>query len=237
MKTFFIEARYKEIVKLPKKVIDKLPERIYLFTTVQFIDSVKPLKKQLEKAGKKVFITKSRHSFHQGQILGCGIEPLDAKTDAFLYVGDGNFHPRALVIDNKKTVFQYNPFNNKFSKLEIKDIESIKKKKKAALMKFLSSENIGVLISTKPGQNMLRQSFNLEEDFPEKNFYYILFNTIDFSQLENFPFIECFVNTACPRIGFEDIDKTNEPMINIDDIPFPKNSKFKSYWKKLGVNA
>lgn len=235
MKTLFIEARYKEIVKLPKKVIDKLPKRICLFTTVQFIDSVKPIIKQLENAGKKVFITKSRHSFHKGQILGCGIEPLDAKTDAFLYVGDGDFHPRALLIDNEKPVFSYNPFNKKFGKVDTEDIEAIKKKKKASLMKFLSSENIGVIVSTKPGQNMLRQSFNLERDFPEKNFYYILFNTIDFSQLENFPFIECFVNTACPRIGFEDMDKVTKPMINIDDIPFPKNSKFKSYWKKLKV--
>ena len=232
MKTMFLEARYKEIVKLPKKVIDKLPKRICLFTTVQFIDSVKPIKKQLDNTGKKVFLTKSRHSFHEGQILGCGIEPLDTKADAVLYVGDGNFHPRALVIDNEKPVYYYNPFNKKFGKLDKKDIEKIKKKKKASMMKFLSSDNIGILISTKPGQNMLRHSFNLENDFPDKNFYYILFNTIDFSQLENFPFIDVFVNTACPRIGFEDLDKSPKPIINIDDIPFPKNSKFKSYWKK-----
>lgn len=231
----FIEARYKEIIKLPNKVIDALPKRICFFTTVQFIDSVEPVRKQLENAGKKVFLTKSRHSFHKGQILGCGIEPLDSKADAFLYLGDGNFHPRALVIDNEKPVYYYDPFNKKFGKLDTKDIEDIKRRKKGYVMKFLAAENIGVVISTKPGQIMLRNSFNIEEDFPDKNFYYLLFNTIDFNQFENFPFIDVFVNTACPRIGFEDVDKSPKPMINIDDIPFPKNSKFKSYWMKLKI--
>ncbi|NQV09141.1 diphthamide synthesis protein [Candidatus Woesearchaeota archaeon] len=232
MKTLFIEARYKKIVMLPKKVVDKLPKKICFFTTVQFMDSVDPIIKQLEKAGKKVITAKSRHSFHDAQILGCGIEPIKQDVDAFLYLGDGNFHPRALLIDNDKPFYCFEPFGGKFFRLDNKEIEKIKKKKKGALLKFLSSDNIGVITTTKPGQNMMRASFAIEDDFPDKRFYYIMFNTIDFSQLENFPFIECFVNTACPRMGYEDIDKVTKPMINIDDIPFPKNSKFKSYWKK-----
>jgi len=231
MKALFIEARYDEIVGLPAKLIRKLPENIGFFTTVQFIDSVKPIIEQLEEAGKKVFVDKSRHARYDCQILGCGVEKFDDKIDVFLYVGDGVFHPKALAFENNKPVYCYNPFNKKITKLDTKDIEKINRKKEANITKFLYADNVGVLVSLKPGQNMLNQSFELENDFPDKNFYYILFNTVDFQELGNFPFIECFVNTACPRIGFDEIDKARKPIINIDDIPFPENSKFKSYWK------
>jgi diphthamide biosynthesis enzyme Dph1/Dph2-like protein len=38
---------------------------------------------------------------------------------------------------------------------------------------------------------------------------------------ENYPFIECWVNTACPRIGTDDIININQPMINLRDALDP----------------
>ena len=43
-------------------------------------------------------------------------------------------------------------------------------------------------------------------------------DTLDFAELENFPFIECYVNTMCPRIGMDDTIRTAKPIVNIDDI-------------------
>jgi len=42
-------------------------------------------------------------------------------------------------------------------------------------------------------------------------------DTLDFSQLENFNFVECFVNTACPRL-IDDYDKFHKAILNIDYI-------------------
>ena len=126
--------------------------------------------------------------------------------DGFLYVGDGEFHANALVLGQKdenefKEVMNYNPINKKFKSFKIKDVEKILKRYKGGLMKFLSSNNIGVLISIKPGQEQLKMSKKLEKY--DKNFYYFLSNDIDFSKKEDFPFIEYWVNSACPRLGFE----------------------------------
>ncbi|MBU4283524.1 MAG: diphthamide synthesis protein, partial [Nanoarchaeota archaeon] len=87
-----------------------------------------------------------------------------------------------------------------------------------ALIKFLSSKEIGVILTTKPGQEQLKEAFELKNKFKDKNFYFLIFDTIDFNQLENFPFIECFVNTACPRIALDDSIKIGKAIINLEDI-------------------
>lgn len=86
------------------------------------------------------------------------------------------------------------------------------------MLSFMSSKEIGVLISTKPGQYKIKKAYELEDKFPEKKIYFLLFNTLNYSGLENFPFIECFVNTACPRISYDEADKIRKPIINIDDL-------------------
>jgi 2-(3-amino-3-carboxypropyl)histidine synthase len=218
MKTFFVEARYKGKVELPDEVIGLLPKRIALFTTVQFLDNVAEIKKQLEEEGKKVLLLKAEHAKYPGQLLGCSIKKFDDNIDAFLYIGDGLFHPQALILKNNKPVFIYNPFSKKYAKIEEKDVDLMKKKNEGAKLKFLSSKEIGVLISTKPGQQQIKKAYELEKKFPGKNFYFFLFDTINFAELENFPFIECFVNTACPRIAFDEAEKIRKAVVNVDEL-------------------
>ncbi len=218
MKTFFIEAKYKGQFELPDEVIELLPKRIALFTTVQFLDSVAGIKRQLEKKGRKVLLLKTEHTKYPGQLLGCNIKKFSEDFDAFVYIGDGMFHPKALVLKNHKPAFAYNPFSKKHFKLEPKDVEDMNKKVKGALLKFMSSKEIGVLISTKPGQQQLKKAYALEKKYADKNFYFLLFDTIDFAELENFPFIECFVNTACPRIAYDEAEKIRKAVVNVDDL-------------------
>ena len=40
-------------------------------------------------------------------------------------------------------------------------------------------------------------------------------NDDDFSNLENYPFVQCWINSACPRIGTDDIVNLDKPLINI----------------------
>jgi 2-(3-amino-3-carboxypropyl)histidine synthase len=218
MKTFFIEARYKGKVELPAEVIELLPKKIALFTTVQFLDSIAEIKKQLEKKGKKVLLIKTEHTKYPGQLLGCNIKKFSEDFDAFLYIGDGMFHPKALILKNPKPAFAYNPFSKEYVKLEPKDAEAMRKKNEGAKLKFLNSKEIGVLISTKPGQQQIKKAYELEKEYANKNFYFLLFDTIDFAELENFPFIECFVNTACPRISYDESEKIRKPVVNVDDL-------------------
>ena len=46
-----------------------------------------------------------------------------------------------------------NPFTNEAKVLEKEEVEKIKKQEKGGLIRFLSSKNIGIIVSTKPGQD------------------------------------------------------------------------------------
>lgn len=230
MKIVHIEARLKETVILPESFIVKLPKKIALFTTIQFMNSVESMLKQINDSGREAYIFKTGHTRHKGQILGCNVQNYNEYSegkefDAFVYVGDGLFHPKALLWKNEdKKVYAYDPFGDKHTVVDKEDMIRIKKQHAAALSIFLMSNKIGVIITTKPGQMLLKRALELREEYPEKEFYYFVDNTIDFNSLEDFPFIECWVNTACPRIGFDDSIKISKPIINMEEVK-KKNPK------------
>ena len=107
MKYHFIETKYEKTFTLPINFIEKLPKNIGLFTTVQFIDSIEKIKEQIEKSGREVYTRESINYYYKGkrtqnyQLLGCNTEKLDDKVDAYIYIGDGVFHPRILAFNNK----------------------------------------------------------------------------------------------------------------------------------------
>ncbi len=198
MKQLFIEARYRGKINI--KNIDKLPQKIGLATTVQFVDQINNVKKQLKE--KRVLVGKGKQKY-KAQILGCDVsaaEKIKDKVNAFLYIGTGQFHPIVLGLLGKD-VYILNPMNGKITKLDKKKIENYKKRKKGAMIKFLSSKNIGVLISTKLGQKYSFKKLEfLERKYKDKKFYFFITDNIDVNQLQNFSFIDAWVNTSCPRL-------------------------------------
>jgi diphthamide biosynthesis enzyme Dph1/Dph2-like protein len=122
-------------------------------------------------------------------------EKIKDKVDAFLYIGSGHFHPGAL-IDLGKDIYLQNG-----EKLEFK-------KRKSMLAKFYASKNIGIIVSLKKGQQHMDWAEELKNRFKDKSFYTFVCDTIDYNQMKNFPFVECWVNTACPRIT-DDIKVVN----------------------------
>ncbi len=217
MKTLFIEARAEDL-DIPRDIIFKLPDKIALAATVQFAANVENIKEKIEKTGRRVILYQGEKSRYPGQILGCDVEKIEEDVDAFFYIGDGLFHPKMLIIKNKKPVFAYDPFAEKFDRLDSADIDKMMKRKKGAYLKFMSSEQIGILISVKTGQYTPDARRKLEEKYSDKKFYAFVADTIDFSQLENFPFIECWVNTACPRIGYDDSHALQKSIVNMVDV-------------------
>jgi len=221
MQTLFIEAKYHEKFKLPKQLVDRLPNTITLATTIQFIDSIENIKSQLEQAKKEVKLFKGEHAKYPGQMLGCSLNKQE-DTDAFLYIGSGEFHPKALLLKNSKPVFVYNPLNDTTELLTEKDIELIKRKQQGALSRYLVSDRIGIIVSTKPGQNHLKEAETLQAKLQKekKEAYIFVTDTLSLNELENFPFIQCWVNTMCPRIGYDDGMYTTKPILNLIDLQF-----------------
>ena len=232
MDTLFIEAEYTGKVELCKETLvylkNKKYQKIGLYASVQFVNKLETVRKQLEQNEIKIITSKPDRTNVVSQLLGCdnyhnslNLEELN-EIDAYLYIGDGKFHPLALVFAqkdnlNKKEVIVNDPLQNKMFLVSENDVKIILNKYKSSLMKFLTAQKIGVLITIKPGQEQFKPALILEQKYPEKKFYYFIDNNISFDQLENYPFIDVWVNTACPRIGLDDQEKFEKGVININD--------------------
>lgn len=243
MEVMLLDAPYLGEVKLAEETLNYLKEKKYrkigLYASIQFINNLNLVKEQLKE--NKIEIVEVK------QLLGCDCYSIKAikGIDACLYVGDGRFHPLALVyaqLDPKesgketkrsiktetsgeikdgikiKEVICNDPIGKIMAVLGIKDVEKTLQRQKASFARFLSSRNIGVIISIKPGQEQLKASFVIEKKYPDKRFYYFLDDNISFDQLENFPFIDIWVNTACPRIGLDEQERFRKGVVNLKEI-------------------
>lgn len=220
MKVMFLEAPFTGKVSLCNETINYLKkyQKIGLFSSVQFVDNLDRVKEQLKELGIEIVMTKLARTSREGQLLGCNVYDDLPKVDAFLYIGDGKFHPLALVYCQEKDVICDNPIEGKMIVLERSHIERKLKRRKGSLLKFKTSKKIGVIVTLKPGQEQLKKSFSLEEKYPDKEFYYFIDNNISFDQLENFPFVDVWVNSACPRIGLDDQEMFRKGVVNLMDV-------------------
>lgn len=240
VRLFFVEAIYEKEIRLTEKLKkifkENKPKTLALFASIQFIKLDK-LKKEIQDLGITIKTTKAKRTGVEMQILGCDNyhdsfkEPIIDESDMILYVGDGLFHPKALLlsqIKNKKikSIIIFDPISNGVTELTQEDIENQIKKTKANIRKFLNAETIGILVTIKPGQQYFESAKKLKEKLisQKKKAYIFIDNTLDLRNLENYPFIECWVNTACPRIGTDDITTINQPMINMREAYDPIKS-------------
>ena len=113
MKLTFLKAQYKSELHLPsdfKEVINKLfpiskssSANFGVFSAVQFKEQKQEVEKILEDMGYTHETSQPFRTSIQGQILGCdsykdSLNLSLEEIDAFIYVGDGYFHPNALLL-------------------------------------------------------------------------------------------------------------------------------------------
>src|SRR3989338_4678167 len=148
MKLLLIDAKYNGEIKFTKEVLEYLKKKKYktivLYTTTQFNHGIPEILEQLKKENIKVVSSQPERTNKEFQILGCDIyhgnlnlNNKDKNIDAFLYIGNGKFHPRALLFeeevsqDNKnKEVITYDPIGKKIIVYDKKDIEKVIPNKK-----------------------------------------------------------------------------------------------------------
>lgn len=208
MERLFIEAESDVDVKEVVKQV-KFDGKLGLVTTVQHLHKLKEVQELFP------------NSIIAGQILGCDVSnalKIKDQVDAFLYIGSGNFHPIEIAMQINKRVLTADPFTGKVEEITEEQITKRKNQVKAAYTKFLASDKIGILVSTKEGQCGMAAANKLKEKYNEKQCFIFTFETLDFSELENFTDIECWVNTACPRMAVEDYEKFNKPVINVKEL-------------------
>ena len=229
-KTIFMEAPWDGEIVLGKEFIDELKNRavkkVALFASVQFLHLDGVIEK-ISSMGIEVLTTRAKRTNAQIQVLGCDAyhdsykEDIIGESDAIVYIGDGLFHPKAIVLSqreskNKKDVIIWDPVSVKMRILTAKTVEAQVKKTIANLKRFIAARTVGVIVTLKPGQQYMDIAKKLKEHLKSqgKECYIFVDDFIKLEQFENYPFIEAWVNTACPRIGLDDHVHASKPLIN-----------------------
>jgi len=205
MKTLFIptysnsKANKDKILEISKE----LPSKLAIYYSIQYQSIANEIKFLFEN-------TKKHKILGFSQILGCSKPILKEKPQAILLIGSGRFHASSLSLETNIPIYILD--NNNFQKISEKEIQSFKIKRKAAYLHFLNSDKAGIIISNKPGQQNLERALKLKNNIKDKSSYLFVSNEINPQEFENFPQIQSWINTACPRLDMA------SKVINIGDL-------------------
>jgi 2-(3-amino-3-carboxypropyl)histidine synthase len=203
MKTIFIPA--KNNLKLEDSdisaLLKKLPKKIALAYSIQYKETAEKFKKILSKTHKIIGPV---------QVLGCSKPKFATNVDAILLIGSGKFHATSLAIETNFQVFILE--NNHLIEISSEEIKKFQEKKKVSYINFLNSDKVGILVSTKPGQENLKNALKLKKKLTDKKSYLFLSNNLDIREFENFG-LKSWVNTACPRL-----DMNSNKVINASEL-------------------
>jgi 2-(3-amino-3-carboxypropyl)histidine synthase len=204
MKNLFIPVKIRLDIPQSKilEISRKLPKNIIIAYSMQYKEIAQEIKEVLSKTKKIISII---------QVLGCSKPKIKGNTQAILLLSSGKFHAISLAYETKTPVYLLeNNFNlNKISK---KEIEIFEKKQKGSYIKFLNSKKVGILISTKPGQENLKEAIDLQKKLKDKKSYLFISNDLNINEFENF-YLNSWINTACPRL-----DMLDTSIINISNL-------------------
>ena len=221
----YIEARC--MLKVKDSVIDSLSYlkpwcKIGLVTVVQHVHELDETRKLLNEAGKTVMIGDAGRLNYPGQVIGCdysNAEAISKDVEAFLFVGGGRFHALGLALATMKPVVIANPYHGKAFLISRDDVARIIKQRWITIEQARDARVFGVIIGLKSGQTAIKSAMKILDYLKKDGREVILLamREVEPHLLEEFPSIEAFVNTACPRISLDEASIFKRPVLTIPE--------------------
>jgi len=224
MPTVYVEARAKISVKeVVKKAISLLEpwSSIGLVTTVQHVHKLNEAKILLLKAGKTVAIGDAGLVKYAGQVIGCDFsnaKSVSEEVDAFLFVGGGRFHAIGVALATAKPTIIADPYEKRAYSIH-DEVPRILKQRWASISEAKRAESFGVLIGLKSGQKKIREAVKIKEKLQKngRKVTLLALKEITSNALMQFPNIDAFVNTACPRLSLDDTPSFLKPTLSLNE--------------------
>ncbi|MBO4356587.1 MAG: diphthamide biosynthesis enzyme Dph2 [Candidatus Methanomethylophilaceae archaeon] len=205
-----------------KGSLKDLPQKVGLLATIQYLDLIPVVKGILESMGREVFVgAGDMRIAYPGQVLGCNCSSAEAvidDVDAFLFLGEGDFHPLAAAFGVKKTIFVLNPVTK-----ELRDMsetrDRILRKRFAAIQSAKKAQTFMVIVCSKVGQDRSDEADRVIEMIRSHGLraYKSVMEEITPISLMAYR-VDAFVNTACPRVAMDDSAKYDRPMLTIPEL-------------------
>jgi len=220
----YVEARAKISVK--EALTEALAyleswSKIGLVTTVQHVHQLGEAKSLLEAAGKTVFVGDADPVKHPGQVIGCDFgnaQSVSENVEAYVFVGGGRFHALGLALATEKPTVIADPYEKRAYPLQ-DEVRRLIKQRWANICEAKKAKSFGVLISLKSGQMRLRDAMKIKEKLEQHGLKTTLLalREVTSSALMQFPSLDAFVNTACPRLSLDDSQSFRKPLLSLNE--------------------
>ena len=222
--TLYVEARAN--IPVNSAIEKALPlmakwHRIGLVTTVQHVQILDEVREILTHAAKTVVVGDTRRLTYPGQVIGCDYSnavSISKDVDAFLFIGGGLFHALGVALSTSKPTIVADPFEEKaFSVVD--EAERMLKQRWAIIDQAKKAKIFAVLVGTKPGQKRWDAAIKIKQTLEEngKSPYVLTAKEITPEVLMEFPTIDAFVNTACPRVSLDDAARFRKPVLTVNE--------------------
>jgi len=222
--TIYMEAKAKVSVgEAVKRAIPLLKSwnKIGLITTVQHVQALDEARELLLEAGKTIAIGDAGHMKSPGQVTGCdysNAKAVSKEIEAFLFVGGGRFHALGATLATAKPTIIADPFEKRAYSIE-KEAQRILRQRWASISEAEKAESFGVLVGLKTGQNRLEEALKIKEKLEKsgRDATLLAVREITPEVLMQFPTIDAFVNTACPRVSLDETSKFLKPVLTSEE--------------------
>jgi len=222
--TVYVEAR--ATINVNDTIEKALPalknwKTIGLTTTVQHIQILDNVRDILLRAGKTVIIGDAGHLNYPGQVVGCdysNARSIAKDVEAFLFVGGGKFHALGVALSTFKPTLIADPFEKRVFSVN-QEAERVIKQRWASIEEAKAAKTFAILVGLKPGQKRLEEALLLKRQLEENGKTVCLFASREITpeSLMEFPTVDAYVNTACPRISLDDTSKFKKPVLTVNE--------------------
>jgi len=220
----YIEA--KTAISLKPAVKKALPllkpwKHVGLVTTIQHIDMFGEARTTLLEAGKSVAVGDAGRLKHAGQVTGCDYSNAIAVAkgvDAFIFVGGGRFHAIGVALATSKPTVVADPYERRAYSVD-NEVNGVVKQRWASIHEAEKAQSFGVLIGLKSGQKRISEALEVREKLEKKGKQVTLLamREVTPEALMQFPSLDAFVNTACPRIALDNANRFRRTMLTINE--------------------
>lgn len=188
-------------------------QKIGIVASIQHVKAIEQAKNFLENRGFLVKVGRGDSRItYPGQVLGCNFSsPREVgDVDCFIFLGTGQFHGLGVKIVTGKDVYVLDPYSGKIEKI---NADMFIRQRYAAIAKARDADKFGIILSTKIGQRRwkLARMVAREIENTGKRAYFIMTNNIVPEQL--YYDVDAYVNTACPRITYDDFSRFNKVIL------------------------
>lgn len=222
--TIYVEVR--AAVKMDDIITKALPllekwQKIGLATTVQHVQTLDSVKEILLQAGKTVVIGDAGRMNYPGQVIGCdysNAKSVAKEVEAFLFVGGGRFHALGVALSTSKPTIVADPYEKRTYSID-EEVKKILRQRMASIEEAKRAKIFAVLVGLKPGQKRLEKALEIKEKLEkdERKSHLFAVNEITPEVLMEFPTVEAYVNTACPRISLDCSSKFQKPVLTMNE--------------------